>query len=44
MQNIQPFVVETEHGLIAVAHNGELVNARSLKKKVINKIKKKAFE
>lgn len=34
IQNIQPFVVETEHGLIAVAHNGELVNAISLKKKV----------
>lgn len=35
MQNIQPFVVETEHGLIAVAHNGELVNAKSLKKKLL---------
>ncbi|CAG2207910.1 PPAT [Mytilus edulis] len=35
IQNIQPFVVETEHGLIAVAHNGELVNAKSLKKKLL---------
>ena len=32
--NVQPFVVETLHGLIAVAHNGELVNANSLKTKV----------
>lgn len=32
--NIQPFVVETIHGLIAVAHNGELINAKELKKKV----------
>ena len=34
MVNCQPFVVETLHGLIAVAHNGELVNARPLKQKV----------
>ncbi|KAL8558451.1 hypothetical protein ACOMHN_052269 [Nucella lapillus] len=33
--NIQPFVVETLHGLIAVAHNGELVKAKSLKKKLL---------
>lgn len=32
--NCQPFVVETLHGLIALAHNGELVNAHALKKKV----------
>lgn len=32
--NVQPFVVETIHGLIAVAHNGELVNAKKLKQKV----------
>ncbi|BFZ14466.1 hypothetical protein BsWGS_17505 [Bradybaena similaris] len=33
--NIQPFVVESLHGLIAVAHNGELVNAIHLKKKLL---------
>lgn len=32
--NCQPFVVETLHGQIAVAHNGELVNAKGLKQKV----------
>lgn len=32
--NIQPFVVETLHGLMAVAHNGELVNSTQLKQKV----------
>lgn len=34
ISNIQPFVVETLHGLIAVAHNGELVNSGSIKQKV----------
>ncbi|XP_041358673.1 amidophosphoribosyltransferase-like [Gigantopelta aegis] len=33
--NIQPFTVETIHGLISVAHNGELVNAPALKKKLL---------
>ncbi|PVD34500.1 hypothetical protein C0Q70_05775 [Pomacea canaliculata] len=33
--NVQPFVVETLHGLIAVAHNGELVNAAKLKTKLL---------
>ncbi|KAK7097131.1 amidophosphoribosyltransferase-like isoform X2 [Littorina saxatilis] len=33
--NIQPFVVETLQGRIAVAHNGELVNAKSLKKRLL---------
>jgi len=33
--NCQPFVVETLHGLIAVAHNGELVNANPIKQKVL---------
>lgn len=32
--NVQPFVVETIHGLIAVGHNGELINAKKLKQKV----------
>ena len=34
MSNVQPIVVETLHGLIAVAHNGELYNAKALKQKV----------
>ncbi|XP_005105200.1 amidophosphoribosyltransferase isoform X2 [Aplysia californica] len=33
--NIQPFVVESLHGLIAVAHNGELVNAQQLRQKLL---------
>lgn len=32
--NCQPFVVDTLHGRIAVAHNGELVNSRALRTKV----------
>lgn len=35
LENCQPFVVETLHGKIAVAHNGELVNAAWLKKKLL---------
>ncbi|TSN30204.1 Amidophosphoribosyltransferase [Bagarius yarrelli] len=35
LQNCQPFVVDTLHGKIAVAHNGELVNAAVLRKKVM---------
>ncbi|XP_035503969.1 amidophosphoribosyltransferase [Scophthalmus maximus] len=35
LQNCQPFVVDTLHGQIAVAHNGELVNADALRKKVM---------
>uniref|UniRef100_A0A2I3HKN6 Phosphoribosyl pyrophosphate amidotransferase n=1 Tax=Nomascus leucogenys TaxID=61853 RepID=A0A2I3HKN6_NOMLE len=34
LENCQPFVVETLHGKIAVAHNGELVNAARLRKKI----------
>lgn len=34
LQNCQPFVVETLHGKIAVAHNGELTNAVQLRRKV----------
>lgn len=34
LQNCQPFVVDTMHGKVAVAHNGELVNAQALRKKV----------
>ncbi|KAM9848482.1 amidophosphoribosyltransferase [Aulostomus maculatus] len=35
LQNCQPFVVDTLHGKIAVAHNGELVNAHALRRKVM---------
>nr|XP_020459105.1 amidophosphoribosyltransferase isoform X2 [Monopterus albus] len=35
LQNCQPFVVDTLHGKIAVAHNGELVNSNGLRKKVM---------
>ncbi|XP_076134337.1 amidophosphoribosyltransferase [Alosa pseudoharengus] len=35
LQNCQPFVVDTLHGKIGVAHNGELVNAAALRKKVM---------
>ncbi|MEW6354847.1 MAG: amidophosphoribosyltransferase [Planctomycetota bacterium] len=31
VQNIQPLVIEYSQGLIAVAHNGNLVNARTLR-------------
>ena len=34
MTGVQPFVVDTVHGLLAVAHNGELVNATRLRKEV----------
>ncbi|XP_013788014.1 amidophosphoribosyltransferase-like isoform X1 [Limulus polyphemus] len=34
-QNAQPFVVYTLHGLLAVAHNGELVNAKNLRNKIL---------
>lgn len=33
--NCQPFVVDTIHGQMAVGHNGELVNAKALRKKVL---------
>lgn len=32
--NCQPFIVHTAHGVMAVAHNGELVNCESLRKNV----------
>ncbi|KAL4230340.1 hypothetical protein ACF0H5_010723 [Mactra antiquata] len=35
VSNIQPFVVETLHGPISVAHNGELVNSTSIKQKLL---------
>lgn len=33
--NAQPFVVHSMHGSLAVAHNGELVNASALRKQVL---------
>lgn len=36
MVNCQPFVVNTTHGKMAVAHNGELVNATSLRKRLLH--------
>lgn len=33
--NCQPFVVHTTHGPMALAHNGELVNSESLRRKVL---------
>ncbi|XP_075052223.1 amidophosphoribosyltransferase [Mixophyes fleayi] len=35
LENCQPFVVETLHGKIAVAHNGELINAARLRRKLM---------
>ncbi|KAJ6668605.1 hypothetical protein lerEdw1_012087 [Lerista edwardsae] len=35
LDNCQPFVVETLHGKIAVAHNGELTNANRLRRKLM---------
>ncbi|XP_053559913.1 amidophosphoribosyltransferase [Bombina bombina] len=35
LENCQPFVVDTLHGKIAVAHNGELVNAAKLRRKLM---------
>lgn len=35
--NCQPFVVDTMHGQIAVAHNGELVNKKSLREEVLKR-------
>src|SRR5690348_2206222 len=29
--NAQPFVVDTSHGMFGVAHNGNLVNARTIR-------------
>lgn len=35
--NIQPFYVETKYGPIALAHNGNLVNAGTLRKKLLDR-------
>ncbi len=31
VQNIQPLVIEYSHGIVAIAHNGNLTNARTLR-------------
>ena len=36
-RNIQPFMVETMHGPLAVAHNGNLVNAAELRDELLQK-------
>jgi amidophosphoribosyltransferase len=36
-RNIQPFVVETMHGPLAVAHNGNLVNAITLRDELLSR-------
>lgn len=36
-RNIQPFLVETMHGPLAVAHNGNLVNAPSLRDELLSR-------
>jgi len=35
--NCQPFMVHTVHGLLALAHNGELVNSNVLRRNVLGK-------
>ena len=36
-RNIQPFLVETMHGPLSVAHNGNLVNAAALRDELLHK-------
>ena len=36
-RNIQPFLVETMHGPLAVAHNGNLVNAAALRDELLSR-------
>ena len=36
-RNIQPFLVETMHGPLALAHNGNLVNTRSLREELLSR-------
>ena len=37
LRNIQPFLVETMHGPLAVAHNGNLVNAPALRDELLSR-------
>lgn len=36
-RNAQPFLIETRHGPLAVAHNGNLVNAGALRKEILER-------
>ncbi|MEW6284448.1 MAG: class II glutamine amidotransferase, partial [Candidatus Eremiobacterota bacterium] len=36
LRNAQPFLIETLHGPVAVAHNGNLVNAASLRQELLS--------
>src|SRR5258705_11462325 len=36
LQNAQPFLIDCAHGQIAVAHNGNLVNARELRGELVH--------
>lgn len=36
-RNAQPFLVETRHGPLAIAHNGNLVNAQELRGKLLDR-------
>jgi amidophosphoribosyltransferase len=36
-RNVQPFLVETMHGPLAVAHNGNLVNAQALREELLSR-------
>lgn len=35
--NTQPFMVHTRHGPLATAHNGELINAKALRKAILDR-------
>lgn len=35
LQNVQPFYILTQHGPISLAHNGNLVNAKTLRQKLL---------
>jgi amidophosphoribosyltransferase len=37
LRNIQPFLVETMHGPLALAHNGNLVNAPALREELLSR-------
>ena len=36
-QHCQPFIVHSKHGLVALAHNGELINAARLRREVLDR-------
>jgi amidophosphoribosyltransferase len=37
LRNVQPFLIDTQHGAVAVAHNGNLVNAPSLRQLLLKR-------